>query len=236
MKKALVCKSLIVASICALALAAAVGCSSGSSSSAASASSAAASSTASSAASSESASAETASSSATSSEAASSEATSSEATSASAAASSAAAQQSESASASSSQDKVEAAKTLGFQVFEGTVRVCDGAELIALQGKDIDPAAAGGGGTYAVLVFDQPTDVIGMSADGSGERTESSNMMGIAEFTDYGSFQVNYGDLDKCKTLDGQRVTIGAKASDIMFPSDVRLPIGEPSASKVEFL
>lgn len=231
MKKVPMFKSLIVASICALALVAAVGCSSGSSSSAASASSAASSSAASSAASSESASAETASS-----NAASSEAASSEAVSASAATSSAATQQSESASASSSQDKVEAAKTLGFQVFEGTVRVCDGAELIALQGKDIDPAAAGGGGTYAVLVFDQPTDVIGMSADGSGERTESANMLGIAEFSDYGSFQVNYGDLDKCKSLDGQHVTIGAKASNIMFPSDVRFPIGEPSASVVEFL
>lgn len=121
-------------------------------------------------------------------------------------------------------------------MFDGTVHVCTAEELIELQGIDIDPAAAGGGGTYAVLVFDEPTDVTGMSADGSGERTESSTMLGIAEFTEYESFIVEYGDLDACKALDGQHVTLAAQAEDIMFPSDVRFPIGQPSANTVEFL
>ena len=121
-------------------------------------------------------------------------------------------------------------------MFKGTVRVCTAEELIALQAIDIDPAAAGGGGTYAVLVFDQPTDVTAESADGSGQRTESSKMLGIAEHTDYQSFVVEYGDLDKCKSLDGQQATVAAKAADMMFPSDVRFPIGEPSAKNVIFL
>ena len=227
MKKVKVFRSITMAFVCALALVAAVGCSSTSGSSSGSASSASSSAASSEAASSEASSA-----------AASSESASAEASSASAAAdaSSAGSQQASSASGDSLQDKIDAAKTLGFQVFEGTVRVGDGEEIIKIQGVDIDPAAAGGGGTYAVLVFDQPTDVTGMSADGSGERTESAKVMGIAEYSDYGSFVEEYGDLDLCKSLDGQHVTIAAKSADIMFPSDVRLPIGEPSAKGVEFL
>lgn len=124
----------------------------------------------------------------------------------------------------------EQAAAQGYQVFEGTVHVCTAEELVELQGRDIDPAVASDGGTYAVLVFDEPTDVTGMSADGSGERTETANMLGIAEHTDYSSFVVEYGDLDLCGSFDGQHVKLAAQAQDIMFPSDVRLPIGEPSA------
>ncbi|MBR0405476.1 MAG: hypothetical protein IJI68_09825 [Eggerthellaceae bacterium] len=224
-------KSLIIAGVCAFALAAALGCSSG-----ATASSSASSETS---ASSEAASAEVASSESASSEAASTEATASteavasEASSSEAASSEAASSASQEASASSADGEITAenAESLGYQVFEGTVRVCSAEELIELQNIDIDPAAAGGGGTYAVLVFDEPTDVTGMSADGSGERTESSNMLGIAEYTDYESFVVEYGDLDACKALDGQHVKVAAQADNIMFPSDVRFPIGQPSAN-----
>ena len=92
------------------------------------------------------------------------------------------------------------------------------------------------GGTYAVMVFDNPIEVTGMSGDGSGERTESVTMMGIAEHSDYTNFVVEYGDLDTCKALDGQRIAIGAKAAAIMFPSDVRVPIGAPQAKNVLFL
>jgi hypothetical protein len=110
--------------------------------------------------------------------------------------------------------------------------VCTAEELIKLQAIDIDPAAASGGGTYAVLVFDQDTDVTGESADGSGQRTESCNMIGIAEYTDYTYFVIEYGDLDACKALDGQKATIAAKAEHIVFPSDVSLPIGQPKAQE----
>ena len=139
-------------------------------------------------------------------------------------------QQTESAPIDASQVTEENAAELGYQVFEGTMHVCSAEDLIELQAIDIDPAAAGGGGTYAVLVFDQPTDVVGQSADGSGERTESSEMLGVAEFTEYESFVVEYGDLEACKALDGQHVKLAAQTESIMFPSDVRLPIGQPSA------
>lgn len=130
----------------------------------------------------------------------------------------------------------EKAEAEGYQVFEGTVRVVDAEQLIKLQDIDIDPAAASGGGTYAVLVFDKATDVTGESADGSGQRTESALMLGIAEHTDFETFVVDYGDLDAYRALDGQHVTLAARAQDIVFPSDVSLPIGQPKASMSELL
>ena len=139
-------------------------------------------------------------------------------------------QQTEPAPVDTSQVTAENAADMGFQVFEGTIHVCSAEDLIELQAIDIDPAAAGGGGTYAVLVFDQPIEVTGLIADGSGERTETSDMLGIAEFTDYESFVVEYGDLEACEALDGQHVTLAAQTESIMFPTDVRLPIGQPSA------
>lgn len=116
------------------------------------------------------------------------------------------------------------------------MRVCTAEELVKLQAIDIDPAVAGGGGVYAVLVFDQATNVTGEVADGSGQRTESCNMIGIAEHTDYSSFVIEYGDLDACKALDGQKATIAAKAEAITFPTDVSLPIGQPKADESVFL
>lgn len=134
--------------------------------------------------------------------------------------------------AAAKQAAIENAKDLGFQVFDGTIHVCTDEELIKLQGKDIDPAAFGQPGTFAVIVFDSPTDVIGMGADGSGERTETANMMGLASSTQYGSS----GDIDTWKALDGKRATVAAQARDIWFPSDVSLPIGEPSTSEAKVI
>ena len=146
-------------------------------------------------------------------------------------------QQAEPAPADASQVTAENAAELGYQVFEGTIRVCTAEELLKLQGRDdLDPSMVGPGGTYAVLAFDEPTDVVGQSADGSGERTEASDMIGIAEFTDYENFVVEYGDLDACKALDGQHVKLAALTDSIMFPTDVRLPIAEPSAKVVVVL
>lgn len=139
-------------------------------------------------------------------------------------------QQTEPTPVDTSQVTEENAAELGYQVFEGTIHVCSAEDLIELQAIDIDPAAAGGGGTYAVLVFDQPIEVTGLIADGSGERTQTSDMLGIAEYTDYESFVVEYGDLEACEALDGQHVKLAAQTESVMFPTDVRLPIGQPSA------
>ncbi len=129
----------------------------------------------------------------------------------------------------------------GYQVFKGTMRVLSAEELIDLQGQD-QQAAAGQEGTYAVVVFDSPTDVSGMQADGSGQTTRSAKLIGVAtanKYTNFGDVDAckaldgqQVGDVDACKALDGQQVIMAAKADVVGFPSDVRLPIGEPTASE----
>ena len=101
-------------------------------------------------------------------------------------------------------------------------------ELTKLQG--VDSSMFPENGTYAVLVFDEPFQVSGQGADGSGTRRQSASMLSVAEYADYGSFVVNSGDIDAWVNFDGKHLTLGATAEQIMFPSDVRLPIGEPSA------
>ena len=207
-----VAKSIVSVSVCAVALIVVAGCSSASAPSSSSASAASGGATSSSVQSSASAS------------------------SANASSASASSTSTSSSSSAAGGFTKETAIAQGYQVLEGTVHVLDGKGLIDLQGVDIDPAAAGGNGTYAVLAFDQATDVTGMQADGSGEATRSAKMLGIAEHTDYGSFVQEYGDLDLCKSLNGQHVAFAVKAKDITFPSDVRLPIAEPSAKAVVLL
>ncbi len=138
--------------------------------------------------------------------------------------------------AATKQAQIEKAKQNGYQIFEGTVHVVSAEDLVKLQGLNIDPAMASGGGTYAVLALDGPMSVTGESGDGSGQRVDTAKMLGLAEYTNYSSFVVQFGDLEMWKPLDGQRATVGAKASDIWFPSDVRLPMGEPNANAVIIL
>lgn len=124
------------------------------------------------------------------------------------------------------QEEIEAAIDAGKQVFPGTLRVMTMEELVGY--TDLDPALFHEG-DYAVLFFDAPVQVSGMSADGSGMRRESASMLGVAEYTDYGSFVIDTGDVDSWRPYDGKHVTLAVAAEDIMFPSDVRLPLGQPS-------
>lgn len=119
----------------------------------------------------------------------------------------------------------------GYQVFEGTVRVLSAEDLASFQG--VDPRVAEGvGGTYAVLVFDASIQVSGMGADGSGMRRQGATMLGMASQTSYGSS----GDIGMWKAHDGEHLVIAAMAEDIVFPSDVSLPVGEPKTSAAKIL
>ena len=100
-------------------------------------------------------------------------------------------------------------------------------ELANLQG--IDPDMFTANGTYAVLEFDAPFQVSAMSGDGSGMRRQSASMLGVAEYTDYGSFVINEGNIDYWTNLDGKHMTLGAMPEQTWFPSDVSLPVGEPT-------
>ena len=111
-------------------------------------------------------------------------------------------------------------------MFEGTLRVLTAEELAALQ--NVDPRVASGiDGAYAVLVFDAEIQVSGMGTDGSGMRRQGAKMLGVAEQTKYGSS----GDLSFWRTYDGQHIAVAAMAENIWFPSDVRLPVGEPATA-----
>ncbi len=130
----------------------------------------------------------------------------------------------------------EQAVAQGYQVLKGTVRVMGAEELIKQQGVDVDPSAVSNGGTYAVLIFDAETKVNGMYSDGSGEGTRESKMLGIGENTTFDTFVVEYGDLELWKSLDGQQVKVATKAEDVWFPSDARLPLGEPYSKSVQLV
>ena len=148
----------------------------------------------------------------------------------SAASSSAAAPSSSAVSSASAVDArkqaIDKAFADGYEVFEGTLRVLTAEELAVLQ--NVDPKLIGGiDGTYAVLVFDAEIQVSGMGSDGSGMRRQGAKMLGVAQQTKYASS----GDLDSWRSYDGQHIAVAAMAEDIWFPSDVRLPVGEPATA-----
>lgn len=132
------------------------------------------------------------------------------------------------------QSAINEARSNGLEVFEGTLRVLTADELLKLQ--EADPNIPGMDGTFAVLVFDQETEVVGQSGDGSGERTDTATMIGVAEYTEYESFTVDEGNLDSWRAYDGQRIAVAAYPDEIWFPSDVSLPIAEPRTSKASVL
>ena len=131
------------------------------------------------------------------------------------------------ASADARKVAVDEALGKGYQIFEGTLRVLSTEDLANLQG--VDPAMFTGDGMHAVLVFDAPFQVSGMGADGSGARRQGASMLGVAEYSDYGSFVIDKGDVDAWVNFDGKHLVLGAVAEQIWFPSDVSLPVGEPS-------
>ena len=141
--------------------------------------------------------------------------------------SSASSSTSSSASDDSKKAAVNSALNQGYQIFEGTLHVMTTTELANLQG--IDPDMFTANGKHVVLEFDAPFQVSGMGSDGSGMRRQSASMLGVAEHTDHGSFVVDKGDVDYWLNLDGAHMTLGAMADQIWFPSDVSLPVGEPS-------
>ena len=87
-------------------------------------------------------------------------------------------------------------------------------------------------GDYAVVIFGQPITVYGMASDGSGKTSQASSMLGVAAKAKY----EDYGDLASWRAYDGQTVVVAATQEDIWFPSDVRLPLGEPAADECDLL
>lgn len=123
---------------------------------------------------------------------------------------------------------IAAAKAQGKQVFEGTIRIMNHAELVGFQGvSDPNPDYSGTFKyeKYAILVFDGTQTVTGMSGDGSGMQTGSAKLLCVGAY---------YAGVDSVDTTpewvpyNGKRVVVAGTAEDVGWPSDTSLPVGEP--------
>lgn len=123
---------------------------------------------------------------------------------------------------------IAAAKAQGKQVFEGTIRIMNHAELVGFQGvPEPNPDYSGTFKyeKYAILVFDGPQTVTGMSGDGSGMQTGSAKLLCVGAY---------YAGVDSVDTTpewvpyNGKRVVVAGTAEEVGWPSDTSLPLGEP--------
>ena len=123
---------------------------------------------------------------------------------------------------------IAAAKAQGKQVFEGTIRIMNHAELVGFQGvSDPNPDYSGTFKyeKYAILVFDGTQTVTGMSGDGDGMQTGSAKLLCVGAY---------YPGVDSVDTTpewvpyNGKRVVVAGTAEDVGWPSDTSLPVGEP--------
>lgn len=123
---------------------------------------------------------------------------------------------------------IAAAKAQGKQVFEGTIRIMNHAELVGFQGvSDPNPDYSGTFKyeKYAILVFDRTQTVTGMSGDGTGMQTDSAKLLCVGAY---------YAGVDSVDTTpewvpyNGKRVVVAGTAEDVGWPSDTSLPLGEP--------
>lgn len=123
---------------------------------------------------------------------------------------------------------IAAAKAQGKQVFEGTIRIMNHAELVGFQGvPESNPDYSGTFKyeEYAILVFDGPQTVTGMSGDGTGMQTDSAKLLCVGAY---------YAGVDSVDTTpewvpyNGKRVVVAGTAEDVGWPSDTSLPLGEP--------
>lgn len=123
---------------------------------------------------------------------------------------------------------IAAAKAQGKQVFEGTIRIMNHAELVGFQGvSDPNPDYSGTFKyeKYAILVFDRTQTVTGMSGDGSGTQTGSAKLLCV------GAYYPGVDSVDTTPELvpyNGKRVVVAGTAEDVGWPSDTSLPLGEP--------
>lgn len=123
---------------------------------------------------------------------------------------------------------IAAAKAQGKQVFEGTIRIMNHAELVGFQGvSDPNPDYSGTFKyeKYAILVFDRTQTVTGMSGDGTGMQTDSAKLLCVGAY---------YPGVDSVDTTpewvpyNGKRVVVAGTAEEVGWPSDTSLPLGEP--------
>lgn len=119
------------------------------------------------------------------------------------------------------QAAIDAAKESGLNLYEGTVRVFDSSEALAeFQGQP-NPNL-GYDRTYTVLVLSSSQSLMARSSGDAGAmRTHTASMIAIdPAFSKY----------------EGQTIMIGIDPEQTWWPSDTRLPLGEPSADYAKYI
>lgn len=108
-------------------------------------------------------------------------------------------------------------------VYTGTVRMTDADGVLSLQGLP-DPSPGSGSyspGPYALLVLDQPQQVVATNSDGQGASSHTASML-LLGHAEQASAWSQY---------DGQRLSVSHPTSQTFWPSDTSLPLGEPRLS-----
>ena len=130
------------------------------------------------------------------------------------------------------------AEASGRIVITGTLRIMTATELCALyEGVPEDMAEQFGGdeSRYAVVLFDEPQMLEVMHSGDYGTPYEGEASM-VAVAIDENNEWGHEGDMSLWEPYDGQVVTVSIDPVDTLFPSDVRLPMGEPHTSTAELL
>lgn len=135
------------------------------------------------------------------------------------------------------QRQVEDAEAAGRLVITGTLQILDGVELCQLQEapQEMIDSIANTDSRYALVVFDEPQMLCVMHSGDFGEPYEGEATMvavAIDESNDWG----HEGDMSIWEPYDGQVVTVSIDPNETLFPSDVRLPLGQPHTSSAELL
>lgn len=132
---------------------------------------------------------------------------------------------------------VEEAEASGRLVITGTLRIVTATELCELQEAPAEMAESFGGdaSSYAIVVFDEPQMLAVMHSGDFGTPYEGEASM-VAVAIDEDNEWGHEGDMSVWEPYDGQVVTVSIDPNETLFPSDVRLPMGQPHTSSAELL
>ena len=129
------------------------------------------------------------------------------------------------------------AEAEGRLVITGTLRIVNATELCELQEVPAEAAEGFGGDAsrYALVVFDEPQMLVVMHSGDFGTPYEGEATM-VAVAIDEDNEWGHEGDMSVWEPYDGQTVTVSIDPAETLFPSDVRLPMGQPHTATAEFL
>lgn len=136
--------------------------------------------------------------------------------------------ESKAAGTSASASETQAPAEEGRDVYTGTLRIMTGEEVLNLQQRDLQLGEGQLDSRFAMLVFDAPQAV---TAVGPGNPSapeyltqQEASLLCLAVESD------SSGELAEWEAYDGSAITVSIDPLNTFFPSDVRIPVGQPRA------